>query len=62
MTLKDTLISWTRFGMKGLAFLYLIDKFALPNDKVKKAPEGLEQPRLNFQPDEYYDLLDPKTG
>ena len=58
----DSVISWTRFGLKGLAFLYLFDKFVLPNEKVKKAVEGLEQPRLNFQPDERYDLLDPKTG
>ena len=34
----------------------------LPGSKVNKSVEGLEQPRLNFQSHETYELLDPKTG
>ena len=51
-----------KLGLKVLAFIYLFDKFALPGDRVKKSVEGLEQPRLNLQDHEKYDLLDPKTG
>ena len=58
----DNVKGWFRVGLKVAAFLYLFEKFALPSDKVRKSVEGLEQPRLNFQSHETYELLDPKTG
>ena len=42
MTFSESVVRYARMGLKVLAFTYLFDKFALPNDKVKKSTEGLE--------------------
>ena len=62
MSFKDKVVNWTRLGLKGLAFLFIFDKYVLPNHKVKESVEGLEQPRLNLADHEMADLLYPKTG
>ena len=58
----STLKKWTRFGFQLMAGLYLMEKYMLPDEKIMRPREGLEQPRLNFDENETYDLLDTLTG
>ena len=46
-----------RFGLKLLALLYLTDRYFLPGDKVKKAPEGLDQRQITFSDTDKTDLF-----
>ena len=39
-----------------------MEKYMLPDEKIMRPREGLEQPRLNFDENETYDLLDTLTG
>lgn len=58
----DKVKNTVRTGLKFAALLYIFDKHVLPGDKVPMSKSGLEQPRLNLEPDEEHLLLDPATG
>jgi len=62
MVLHPKIVSFVRTSLRFAAFLYLIDGLVLPSDRVVKQKDTLEQPRLNLQSHERYDLLDKKTN
>ena len=60
--MKDTVFRLCKTGLKVAAYLYLLDRFVLPNNKVKLSKDGLEQPMLLLSETSENLLLDPETG